>query len=199
MEKEVLVTRNVDCKNLSKEEFVKMMHIDMMQAQVNYDNRHYHEALESHKKYINDKLEREKHYAIEYAFKKWKTEKKRNAYINKAIIKSEEESRNIKINYSTITFFDFDFNPGDNGISGDCVVDFTKDTTTVLKSLERCFDTIKDNKYFKNASGWKLVSSSRPYVELILPEELEKMFHDEKNALAESIRKFYENTTYFGD
>lgn len=199
MEKEVLVTRNIGCKNLSKDEFVKMMLVDMSQAKKNYDDAHYHEALERHNKYITEKLERDKLKAIEYAYKKWKTEKKRNEYVNKMMVESENKSENIKFHYNTVTFFDFDFNPGDNGISGNCVVNIEKDVATTTRALECCFNEIKDNKYFKEAFGWKLINSSRPYVELILPTEFEKMFHDEKKALVESIIKFYENTYYFGD
>ena len=199
MEKEVLVTRNVDCKNLSKDEFVNMMLTDTAQAKKNYDDAHYNKELESHYKYIEEKIERDKLRAIEYACKKWKTEKKRNEYVNKMMVESEKESKNIRFWYNGITFFDFDFNPGDNGISGNCVVSIDKDVATVTRALECCFDEIKDNKYFKEALGWKLLSSSRPYVELILPEEFEKMFHDEEEALCESIRKFYANTYYFGD
>ena len=70
MEKEVLVTRNVNCKNLSKDEFVKMMFMDMVQAQKNYDDAHYHKELEQHHKYIEEKIERDKLRAIEYACKK---------------------------------------------------------------------------------------------------------------------------------
>ena len=100
MEKEVLVTRNIDCKNLSKDEFVKMMFMDMVRAQKNYDDAHYHKELERHHKYIEEKIERDKLRAIEYACKKWKTEKKRNEYINKMMVKSEEESKKVHEAYN---------------------------------------------------------------------------------------------------
>ena len=87
-------------------------------------------------------------------------------------------------------------NPGVNGISGDCIIDIKDDMT---KNLERCYEAIKDNKYFKNGLGWILEAGSRPQIKLILPEDIQKEFDDEKDKLTKDIMRFYQNCSYPGD
>lgn len=196
MEKELLITRNVDCATLSKELFVSMMTQDIRAAKVAYDNNHYEKDLQ----YFNESIQNSIDYYIkkakEFAEKKWKTERKRNEYINKETYKIINEHKDRKFYYYGVTFFDFDLEPNTNSLSGDCCIDIEKDIQT---QLERCYEKIKDNRYWTRGLGWKLYADSRPQIELILSEEVQKEFDAEADALAEDIRRFYANCYYCGD
>ena len=69
---------------------------------------------------------------------------------------------------------------------------------------------VKDNEYFKQATGLSIVitidtdekyikSHFRPHAKLILPADLEKKYIAAKHDLVESVARFYEGCTYFGD
>ena len=107
--------------------------------------------------------------------------------------------------YYGLSFFDFDVNPGEMGISGDCCISYNELTPA---KLERCFEAVKNNKYFKKAMGWKLTytasdnsyrSDSRPHIELIVDAETEAQMRKDADDLAESVRNFYKGCTYWGD
>ena len=77
-----------------------------------------------------------------------------------------------------------------------------------LIKLSRCFEAVKDNRYFKKATGWKLTytasdnsyrSSFRPHIELIVDEETAAQMKKDADDLTESVREFYKGCTYWGD
>jgi len=65
----------------------------------------------------------------------------------------------------------------------------------------KCFNTIKDNKYFKVAKGWILEDHhhSRPQIKLILDESMEAEFKNDEENLGNAIAEFYKGTNYWGD
>jgi len=200
-----LVSRNnVNCANLSMDEFVQMMFSDILEAEENYNElycRDYVAAIlrnfESYVKSYHDA-------AVRYAEKKWKTEKKRNEYI----VKETDAARsryNRDAYYYSLSFFDFDVHPDRNGLSGDCCLSIN---SMNFNSLRRCFEAVKDNYYFKNATGWKLEYEAsendhkvcfRPYITLIMPEKVKAEYEKAEKDLTESVRKFYEGCHYWGD
>lgn len=106
----------------------------------------------------------------------------------------------------SLSFIDFQFNPHGMGISSDCIIH----PGDGIEAYERLYEAIKDMPYFKAAKGVSIVitiddsnseihSSFRPHAKLMLPEALEKQYHDEERGLARDVERFYENTTYFGD
>lgn len=193
MNEAILVTRTVNCSELSKEQFISMMMEDLRNSVLKseetfrqFEEERYNNNLEQYRKSVEAR-------AIKFAESKWKTEKKRAQYVANAIA-------SIKIapfEYRPVSFFDFDLNPYSNGISSCCILDV--DATEA--QLGRCFEEIANNKYFVKGLGWHLVEnrSFRPFIQLILPEEMEQMFKDEEAGLAKAISDFYKDAKYFGD
>lgn len=194
MEIKTLTTREVNCSELTAEMFASMMIADMKKAKEVYDSIWYPIELDAYNKRIESiKVANEKH-ARAYAEKKWKTEKKRNEYVEKVVSSYVP----YEFKYWTITFFDFKVEPWSNGISGNCILSYDKMTED---AMIKCFNTIKDNKYFKVAKGWILEDHHhcRPQIKLILDESVEAEFKKDEENLGNAIAEFYKGTNYWGD
>ena len=199
-----LVSRNIDCSNITCEEFVKAMFSDFLEAQEKYNELYIPEWEAWKLKSFEDQMKWTHKHAVEYAEKKWKTERKRNEYIEKTVNEARKEYK-ISNYYDDLSFFDFDVNPGRNGLSGNCCISYDKLTPS---KLEKCFEEVKDNKYFKKATGWQLTYEAyensyrvlgRPEIKLIVDDETAAAMKKDADDLAEIIRKFYEGCTYWGD
>lgn len=196
MENTVLCTRTYkfNCGKLTAYRFIDDMMMDLISAKSRYDAINYPIQEQRHQDRIKSLEQSTYNHAVKYAEKRWKTERRRKQYV-------EEEMKKLKTSafkYRSITFFDFDVEPWSNGISNDCILSYDK---LDKDALLRCFNRIRDNKYFKNAIGWKLVDHqySRPQIELILPEDLRKEFDNDSKTLGEAISNFYSNSNYWGD
>ena len=194
MKKAVLITReNIKCSELTKEQFVTMMMEDLNNSVIKSEEifrpeleaQFYHNQ-EQHREYVEKR-------AREYACKKWKTDKRRDQYVLDVL--SKEKTNEFK--FYPVSYFDFKLNPSENYISDSCVLR----VNTTEDKLERCFDKIKDNKYFLSATGWELIEErwSRPQIKLIMPDEMNEMYRKEKEGLAEEISRFYADCKYCGD
>ena len=202
----VLVTRNTECGNLTSEEFVKMMFNDVHEAVDKYDDMYMPEHVEKKIKFVNDRIAVTERCAKAYAEKKWKTEKKRIEYVTKEVCATRKMmSDRFSRYYCGITFFDFDVNPGSNGLSRNCCFSLS---TLTPEALVRCFNEVKDNKYFKAAHGWTLEYEAsensyrnlfRPQVKLIVDTDVEAQMKADAKALADSIAGFYRNCSYSVD
>jgi len=201
----ILTSRNINCSTITAEEFIQAMFSDFLEAQEKYNDLYIPEWEAAKVKNFFQNLTWARKRATNFAEKKWKTEKKRTAYIEAEVAKAREKYK-ISDFYNDLSFFDFDVNPGEMGISGDdCCISYRELTPT---KLERCFKAVKNNKYFKKASGWKFtyVASDnsyrtcfRPHIELIVDAETEAKMKKEAEDLAESVRNFYKGCTYWGD
>lgn len=190
----VLVEREVNCSELNCEDFVKMMSEDFGKAIKEHDDYLLPIEKAKHDEYVNKHTEYVKECAMKFAERKWKTEKKRQEYIN-------NELANIKFSsfrHSKLAFFDFNVNPGKMGISGACILDCDKIDE---RKLANCFNYIKDNEYFKAANGWILEDHiyGRPQILLKLPEDVQKKFDDDRESLNKAVSDFYDGCRYFGD
>ena len=200
-----LVSRDgINCSNISMEEFVRMMFSDILEADEKYNDLYCPDYVASIVRHFENMMAYTRKDATKYAEKKWKTEKKRNEYINKKIAEAKAKF-NTDSYYYHLSFFDFDVHPESNGLSGDCCISIDRLTYDVLR---RCYEAVKDNYYFKNATGWKLEYechennhsvSFRPHINLIMPEDVEAKYHKAAEDLAEDIRRFYANCYYPGD
>ena len=199
-----LTSRNINCSTITAEEFISAMFSDFLEAEEKYNDLYIPEWVAYKVKDFNDRIGWARNRAMKFAEKKWKTEKKRNAYIENEVNKFRKE---YKVNnyYDSLSFFDFKVNPGEMGISGDCCISY-KDLTP--NKLRRCFEAVKDNKYFKKAMGWKLTytasdnsyrSSFRPHIELIVDTETAAQMKKDADDLTASVNNFYKNCTYWGD
>lgn len=187
---------NIDCANISEEDFCKYIIEDIK------------EAADTYKKEVKRDLDRIKQENLpemtkkftEIADKRYKRASYKKKYIDQAIenyLKNPFEH--------TLSFVDFDVDPGYNGIPGSCIL---KPDTIDEKAAANCYAEVADNKYFKRATGWAikyvasertLVSSFRPYVDLIADETVKQEMEADKQRLAGAIDRFYKNTNYWGD
>lgn len=199
-----LVSRDVNCSNISMDDFVQMMFSDILEADEKYNELYCPEYVASIVRSFESFVDSHRKQATRYAEKKWKTEKYRNAYIEQEVNKARKNFSRDKY-YDHLSFFDLDVHPESNGLSGDCCLSIDRLT---FAALRRCFESIKDNYYFKNALGWKLeyerhipyyATCFRPHITLILPDDVQAKYTKAQEDLAESIRKFYEGCTYWGD
>lgn len=203
MSKIYLVERNVEVKNLTKDEFVTKMSeditnaIDIYQLMCNVYNK------TAEVETTNRNLERfcDEAEKLFTEFKRESTrQRKREAYVNEKMAKYNHFHK-----LSGISYFDLDCEPGKNGLSGCCCISFNN----MMDILPRTFEYLKDNKYFKGALGWKLgydessfhkgFCSTRPQIYLTLPVELEIQFKAEASKLAQEIVDFYRTARYCGD
>lgn len=193
---------NVKCSSLSKEKFVKMILEDL------------HNAIEEYGKIIkplNDErlktyIERDIKQAEAYAEKKWKTQKKRDEYVENA--KKNAETKKWYLDDYKRIFFDFKPDKGNMGIAQECILNVKTDE----KQLEKCYEEIKNSKYFKKATGWAFKYEShginkekpgyysfRPYVDLLLDETSREEQKRDAETLAQAVKDFYANSNYWGD
>lgn len=195
---------NVNCSSITEDEFVRMMFSDILEAEETYNKLYCPDYVASIVRRYEYILRSTRDRAIKYAEKKWKTDKKRNEYITNEVANAKKNF-NIDSYYDDLSFFDFDVHPETNGLSGDCCISINRMT---FDTLRRCFNSVKDNYYFKNSLGWKLEYkcnetnhsvSFRPHINLIMPEDVEAKYHKAEEDLTESVRKFYEGCTYWGD
>lgn len=199
-----LTSRHIDCSNITEDEFISSMFSDLLEAQEKYDELYIPEWENNKLKNFYNQIESVRNYATKIAEKKWKTEKKRNAYIEREVKKARKEYKFDSFYYN-LSYFDFDVNPGDMSISGNCVLSY-RDLT--LNKLRRCFEDVKDNKYFKKAKGWTLTykcsensyrTSSRPQIKLIVDPETEAQMKHDEEVLTNAVNEFYEGCQYWGD
>jgi hypothetical protein len=188
----------IDLANMTKDEFIKTMSEDLNRAQANYEEL----MAEPMRKARAEYLEKERERHTKFAKSKWKTEKHQNRYIDEMMSKAEASG-----NYTNLSRIYFDIKPekGRMGIAGCCSL-YPGDSES---KLSRCFDEIKDSKYFRGGHGWVFryeglsmnfpISCCRPDIDILLPDDLAaEQKQDEKNLNA-AVAKFYEGTTYFGD
>ena len=199
-----LISRNINCSTITADEFIAAMFSDFLEAEEKYNDLYIPEWETAKVNSFFNHMEWIRKHATNFAEKKWKTEKKRTAYIESEVAKARKEYKMSDFYYD-LSFFDFDVNPGKMGISGDCCISYKELTPT---KLLRCFESVKNNKYFKKATGWEFTyeasngsyrTAFRPHIKLITDAETAAQMKKDAEDLTESVRKFYEGCTYWGD
>ena len=153
---------------------------------------------------LKEFVEREVEMATKFAEKKWKTQKKRDEYIENA--RKNAQDKKWYLEDPKRIFFDFKPDKGNMGIPAVCILKANSDEN----QLGRCYDEIKNSKYFKNATGWAFKYEShskekittyafRPYVDLLLDETSREEQKREEENLTKSVQSFYSNSNYWGD
>lgn len=184
----VLVSRNINCANITKDDFVNAIVDDMKNAYQNHVDYEQPTVDKRNEEYVNSQIKK----ITEFANSKYKREKYKQEYINKEISK-------INRNYFSIpsfSFADFDVMPDRMGISYDCIISMDR-----LDKVDKCYERVKDNEYFKKIVGWEIiyVPSQRNYFKFITDAETEKEMNARIAAHNRSVHDFYENVTYWGD
>ncbi len=204
-----LVERVIDLGTITFEDFKNVLMADFNNACELYDeiNEAGNKAAKQH--IFNYKMKE----AQKYAELKWKTEKRRNIYVEeerKQILEQLETRRSWEVTSNGL-FFDFDPNPGANFIPAVNVIkriSFSEDNS----GLRKAFENLVNSKYFRKAKGWRFryqgceekalhpySSAFRPSIELILDEDVQKQLEVEEKSLADAIHSFYSGSNYWGD
>ena len=143
-----------------------------------------------------------------YANNHYKRQSNRDKYFEKKLAEWDAQPmwRRFWPHDESIGFVDYQFDPRAMGIPSVCIVDAQADRA----AYETMYEMVKDNEYFKQATGLSIVitidtdekyinSHFRPHAKLVLPADLEKQYIKAEESLAEDVAHFYEGCTYFGD
>ena len=189
---------NLDLSSLSEEDFIKYMLEDFNQAVEEYSKI----CKPLNDKRIADNIEREIKQAIKFAEKKWKTQKKRDEYIEN--IRKNAQEKKWYLEDPKRIFFDLKPDKGNMGIRQECIIDSKSNE----KTLKIAYEEMQKSKYFKKGTGWAFkydaygkdkAYSFRPYIDILLDEnDRAEQKRDEEN-LSNAISDFYANTNYWGD
>lgn len=194
----VLLSRDIDVKSLSKEDFANLLYEDFLKA------------VENHKDILNaaweasrdERMLKVRAAAYKYAEAKWKRESRKSSYIETEVNKEFWKEYPA---YWAVSYFDFDVNFGTQNY-----------TTSIGKNseaiIERIYDELHENdfrlKFFNAATGWQFVIDEkvdklgyygRPWIKFILPGELNQEIKDNEKKLSDAINKFYAGSNYWGD
>lgn len=202
--KKVFVTRNFEknASEITKEEFIQMMMEDILAAKEAY--RAWSDKTAEEKYIADSKIYAERRQQaidriIENSYKKYKREFYRLRWVEKMMSCYPEVME--KDSYShfghDLSSIRWDIKPWYNGCSR-IMSDHIEDT--LLYTLGHLYKEAIKNKYFLQCSGWSIVESlSSAEFKLHLSPELQEQWKADEHKLAESIAKFYEGCTYWGD
>jgi hypothetical protein len=194
----VLVTRDVDCSAIQEQEFVQMMTQDVINAKNKWYDMNYENDLNRHNNWHRDTYNSSVKHAWELAQKHCRTARGRAIFFNKWMkLKGGSPNPSEFKWYNGITFFDVNIWPDRYGKNP--TIDCRKDEE-VQKSVQYIFNRIKDNPWFREASGWKLIGrSSRPEVKFIYDQEGEENWTNLRRKRDDDIMRFNSTLYYHGD
>lgn len=201
--KKVFVTRkfNKNASEITRDEFIAMMRADVESTIAKFrtwtaivGDKKYQEDNEAYKIRRAEKVEQ----IISESYKKYKREFYRLRYVDREIAKLPENLiRNSIYDGRELGSISWDIKPWSNGCSL-IMSDHIEDT--LLYTLGHLYKEAIKNKYFLQCSGWSIVESlSTAEFKLHLSPELQEQWKADEHKLAESIAKFYEGCTYWGD
>lgn len=202
--KKVFVTRefNKSASEITKAEFIQMMSEDIAVAIAEY---RVWSAEEAEKKYQADnesyKIRRAEKIAhiVDNSYKKYKREFYRLRYVESEIAKLPENLDRSSwswYNGQELKSIRWDIEPWNNG--GAYSMSLT-DSDRLNHTLGYIYEVSIKNKYFNQCSGWSIVEDFNTEFKLHLSAELQEQWKADEHNLAESISRFYEGCTYWGD
>lgn len=201
--KKVFVTRkfNKNASEITRDEFISMMRADIEATIAKFrtwtaivGDKKYQEDNEAYKIRRAEKVEQ----IISESYKKYKREYYRLRYVEREIASLPENLiRNSIYDGRELGSISWDIKPWSNGCSL-IMSDHIEDT--LLYTLGHLYKEAIKNKYFLQCSGWSIVESlSSAEFKLHLSAELQEQWKADEHKLAESIARFYEGCTYWGD
>lgn len=189
---------NLDLANLSEEDFIKFILEDFNTAVEEYSKI----CKPLNDKRIQDRIEYETKVAIKYAEKKWKTQKKRDEYVEN--IKKNAADKKIYLEDPKRIFFDLNPDKSQMGISQECIIN----AQSTEKTLKVAYKEMQKSKYFKKGTGWAFKYDSygkdknyvlRPYIDILLNESTRAEQKRDEETLSKAVQNFYANSNYWGD
>jgi len=188
---------NIDCANLTEDEFVELMRADLEKVLDEYKGIIHGEIVQDLKDYVARRTKE----AEEFAARKWKTDKRRQEYVKRAIFNAENDRGRLR---EQGIFFDFKPDVR-QGIPGVCILS----PESSDQQLRSCYKELVDSKWWKKGKGWvfkyecgknSLRHSFRPWIDLIMDESSSAERKREQKALDDAIQDWYDSKgPYTGD
>ena len=209
--KKVFVTRifNKNASEITREEFVTMMRADVEATIAKFrawtaivGEKKYQEDNEAYKIRRAEKVEK----IIANSYKKYKREFYRLRYVEREIAKLPENLiGNSAYDARELGGIKWDIKPWSNGCTlimwGSNLFGINEyDAEYLERYVSGLYDEAIKNEYFLHSTGWSIVESlSSAEFKLHLSDEMEAKWKAHEQGLAESISRFYEGCTYWGD
>lgn len=182
---------NLDLRNISFEDFKEFIYEDLEKATDEYRKLTRNDIIKDHEHYIQWRMKQ----ASEYAMKKWKTEKRRQEYMQRAKFKAENEKgawRNNSIN--------FQLEPGPHGmfINQNHILDVANISDSQIKIL---YKDLMNNEYFLKGIGWAFKyqcgqhdfkNTFSGYVDILMKESDKAEELRDKKELNDAIAAWYD-------
>ena len=207
----ILETR-VNTTNLSRTDFIRIMHENLIRANTEHRTLADPESIQRQKNWEQSKIETTIKYATQFAEKKWKTEKKRNEYVDAKVkeawdeIDEDRKKFEERLPRTNNLFFDFEPKP-DQGIPGACVLNYDASD----EHIGRCYDELTKYDWWTKAKGWSMKytctktsvhADFRPWIEYILDDETRAEWKAQQKAIDSAIIAYYaskKSGEYVGD
>jgi hypothetical protein len=182
---------------LTKEEFIQMMKEDIESAKEAY--RAWSDKTAEEKYIADSKIYAERRQQvidriIENSYAKYKREYYRLRWVEKMVSSYPEVME--RLGYShyghDLTSLRWNTEPWSNSSRYITIKHLDRE-------LEYLYDCAIKNRYFQQATGWSIVEDFNTEFKLHLSDELQEEWKADEHNLAESIAKFYEGCTYWGD
>lgn len=207
----VIAKRFIDCSSVTREDFINAVIEDGKTAIKSYNEnaipRITEYAIKRNAEYVAKSREQIISQAISYAERKWKTEKRRNQYVQEVITELDNKGNNYVPNVQGIGFFDFNGNCGTTiGINSLCILKETDFDNP--ERIGKCYDILINTIYFRNAIGWEFTyngnsdtygSCFRPQIKLLFDNTTTEDVKKSQETLNNTVSNFYKNTNYLGD
>lgn len=192
-----LVRRDVDLSSISESDFIDFIIADYKEAVHEYA-KIMDTYNENNKK---EHIENEVKAAIKYAEKKWKTEKKRNEYVE--TIRKNAETKQWFMENPEDIHFDLKPSPSQS-ILQDCIISKKSNKDT----LKKAYAEVKKDSYFTHGTGWAFKYETidadkpyafRPWIDILLDEsDRAEQKRDQQN-LDNAVNDYYKDTNYWRD
>jgi len=189
----ILSRRNVNCSELTLEEFKAMVIEDITKARELFCLEIADEVAENTARQIA----REEASRRKQAEERWKTEKRREQYVAEMMAKfkpyvySARDFENFRVYFTSGDMFSHNIS--------------VNDWSTIDNIFEKCCHR---NEYWYLATGWRICYKSDddsklckfyPYFELIVDDATKKRMKDEDARLGKAVSDFYKDCKYCGD
>lgn len=201
----IIARRSINCATITREEFIEALIADAKDAFKSYNDN----AVPVEKDFLNNRhaesVKKEREIIISkataFANAKWKTEKKRNQYIENAISEFDAKNEKYTPRISNLGFFDMDGNCGMSMyVNNNCILD--ESSFNYPERIGMCYDTLLKTNYFKKAIGWQFkyrgttysyTATFRPVIELLFDEETSKEIKKMQDMQDELVNKRYDD------
>ena len=193
-----LISRSFENKasEITKDEFIDMMLVDVLNANVEYkiwNNEKTEERFQKEVERHNANRAKKIEEIIASSFGKYKREYYRQKWVESEIAKIPETISRDGYGFDReLNYLYWNIRPW-SSMNGHMYIYYSKD---LIKAIGEIYTESKNNKYFLNCTGWSIVGNS---FKLHLSDEWQEKWDNDVKGMNNSVSRFYEGTKYWGD